>query len=275
MTSGEYRAQAFRNLKLEATYERGVLKSHAFDVDIADGHFGTQGSADLRNLKHIPFLVKPTLGAVPLESIARLVGIGEVSVQGPVTTTGQMEGRTGSSEELLGSLRGTMELGAGPGRLFDLGPFGKVLFKVLDFVSLESLVARTLLKDARQEGFSFESFRAQYTFQEGTLNVDAIVLKSSALDAEATVEVDLVNQQLKGMAEVAVLETLDKGLDYVPVVGGVAAGLTRLYMNLHGSPEDPKVVPRPDKRATEAVKGVIQAPGKAGKGVIKGLDKVF
>ena len=275
VTRGEYRGQAFQDLKLEATYERGVLKSHAFDVGVADGHFGTQGSADLRNLKHIPFLVKPTLSAVPLESIARLVGIGEVSFKCPVTTTGQMEGRTGSAEELLGSLRGTMELEAGPGRVFELGPFGKVLFRVLDFVSVESLVARTLLKHARQEGFSFESIRAQYTFQEGTLNVDAIVLKSSALDAEATVEVDLVKQQLKGTAEVAVLETLDKGLGYVPVVGGVAAGLTRLYMNLHGSLEDPKVVPRPDKRATEAVKGVIQAPGKAGKGVIKGLDKIF
>jgi len=225
VTRGEYRGQAFQDLKLGATYERGVLKSHAFDVAIAGGHFGTQGSADLSNLKQVPFSVKPTVRAVPLESIALLLGIGEVSVQAPLTMTGRIEGRAGNPKELLGSLRGTLDAEAGPGKALEIGPFGAVLFKVLDFVSVESLVARKLLRDARQEGFSFESIRTKCTFQEGTMNLDALSLKSSALDVEATGEVDLVNQQMKGMAEVSILGTLDKGLGFVPVVGGVAAGI--------------------------------------------------
>jgi len=107
------------------------------------------------------------------------------------------------------------------------------------------------------------------------VNLDTLSLKSSALDVEATGEVDLVNRRQKGTAEVAVLGTLDKGLGFVPVVGGVAARVTKVYLGFHGSLEDPKVVARPDKVATETMKGVVEAPGKAGRGLIKGLDKVF
>ena len=91
----------------------------------------------------------------------------------------------------------------------------------------------------------------------------------------ATGEVDLVTQRLRGLAEAAVLGTVDKGLSFAPVVGDVAAQVTKVYLGLHGSLEDPTAIARPDKVATETIKGVVEAPGKAGKGVIKGLDKIF
>ena len=67
---GQYRGQEFQNLTFKANYERGVLKSHEFDVLIGGGRIQTTGSADLRNLEQIPFTLEPDISAVRLQSIA-------------------------------------------------------------------------------------------------------------------------------------------------------------------------------------------------------------
>ncbi|MDH3722715.1 MAG: AsmA-like C-terminal region-containing protein, partial [Desulfobacteraceae bacterium] len=278
-TRGQYRGQEFQNFTFRADYERGVLKSHEFDVLIGGGRIQTKGSADLRNPERIPFTVEPDISAVRLQSIASLLNTDKISVQAPLTMTGRLQGRTGSKKDLLASLRGNLEAEAGPGRIPDIGPVGNTLFKILAFVNLQQMFSGKKLDDMAEKGIPFDSLTYQATFQDGTMDVNKLRLLSPALHLDADGNVYLVKQRLDMKAHIELLGTLDKVLDLVPVLGKAAGKLTNVYLHLEGPLEDPKIRVRPAKGITEAGKKGTQDTGKAAEDVIKefgkGLEKIF
>lgn len=276
---GQYRGQKFQDLTFKANYERGVLKSHEFHVLIGGGRIQTKGSADLRNLERIPFTVEPDISAVRLQSIASLLNTDKISVHAPLTMTGRLQGRTGSTKDLLGSLRGNLEAEAGPGRIPDIGPAGNTLFKILSFVNVQQIFSGKKLDDMANKGFPFDSLTYQATFQEGTMGVNKLRLLSPALHMDGDGTIYLVKQRLDMNAEIEFMGTLDKILGLVPVLGKAAGKLTHVYLNLKGPLENPKIRVRPAKGITKAGKKGTQEGGKAVEDVIKelgkGLEKIF
>jgi len=278
-TRGQYRGQEFQNLTLRADYERGVLKSHEFDVLIGGGRIKTSGSADLRNLEQIPFAVEPDISAVRLQSIASLLDTDRISVQAPLTMTGRVQGRTGDTKELLTSLRGNLEAEAGPGHIPEIGPFGNTLFKILTVVNIQKLFSGKKLDDMNKKGIPFDSLTYRATFQDGTMSVNKLRLLSPALNLDADGNVFLVQEQLDMNAHVELFGTVDTLLDLVPVLGKAAGKLTNVYLDLKGPWANPKIRVRAAKGNTEAGKEGTQDTGKAAEDVIKevgkGLEKIF
>jgi uncharacterized protein involved in outer membrane biogenesis len=276
---GQYHGQEFQNLTFRADYERGVLKSHEFDVLIGGGRIRTNGSADLRNLDQIPFTVEPDISAVRLQSIASLLNTDKISVQAPLTMTGRLQGRTGSTKDLLASLRGNLEAEAGPGRIPDIGPVGNTLFKILAFVNIQKMFSGKKLDDMNKKGIPFDSSTYRATFQDGTMDVNKLSLLSPALNLDADGNVFLVQEQLDMKAHIELFGTVDKVLDLVPVLGKAAGQLTNVYLDLKGPLANPKVRVRPAKGIMEAGKKGTQDTGKAAEDVVKefgkGLEKIF
>jgi uncharacterized protein YhdP len=236
---GQYRGQEFQNLTFKANYERGVLKSHEFDVLIGGGRIQTKGSADLRNLERIPFTVEPDISAVRLQSIASLLDTDKISVQAPLTMTGRLQGRTGSTKDLLASLRGNLEAEAGPGRIPDVGPAGNTLFKILTVVNVQKMFSGKKLDDINKKGIPFDSLNYQATFQDGTMGVNKLRLLSPALNLDADGNVFLVKEQLEMSAHMELFGTVDTLLDLVPVLGKAAGQLTNVYLDLKGPASAP------------------------------------
>jgi uncharacterized protein involved in outer membrane biogenesis len=276
---GQYRGQEFQTLIFKARYERGVLKSHEFDVLIGGGRIQTNGSADLRNLAQIPFTVEPDINAVRLQSIASLLNTDKISVQAPLTMTGRLQGRTGSTKDLLASLRGNLEAEAGPGRIPDIGPVGNTLFKILAFVNIQKMFSGKKLDDMNKKGIPFDSLTYRATFQDGTMGVNKLRLLSPALNLDADGNVFLVQEQLDMKAHIELFGTVDTVLDLVPVLGKAAGQLTNVYLDLKGPLANPKIRVRPAKGITEAGKKGTKDTGKAAEDVIKevgkGLEKIF
>jgi len=278
-TRGQYRGQKFQDLTLNAYYERGVLKSHQFHVLIGGGRIQTKGSADLRNLERIPFTVEPDISAVRLQSIASLLNTDKISVHAPLTMTGRLQGRTGSTKDLLASLRGNLEAEAGPGRIPDIGPAGNALFKILSFVNVQQIFSRNKFDDMAKEGIPFDSLTYQATFQDGTMGVNKLRLLSPALYMDVDGNIYLVKQRLDMNAEIEFMGTVDKVLGLVPILGKAAGKLTHVYLHLKGPLENPKIRVRPAKGITKAGKKGTQDSGKAVEDVVKefgkGLEKIF
>jgi len=270
---GQYHGQEFQNLTFRAGYERGVLKSHEFHVLIGGGRIQSKGSADLRNLEQIPFTVEPDISAVSLQSIASLLDTDKMSVQAPLTMTGQLQGRTGSTKDLLASLRGNLEAEAGPGRIPDIGPLGNTLFKILTVVNIQKMFSGKKLEDMNKKGIPFDALTCRATFQHGTMDVNKLRLLSPALNMDADGNVFLVQEQLDMNAQMELLGTVDTVLDLVPVLGKAAGQLTNVYLKLKGPLANPKIRVRPAKGLAEAGKKGTQDTGKAAEDVIKGLGK--
>jgi uncharacterized protein YhdP len=276
---GQYRGQEFQNLTFKANYERGVLKSHEFDVLIGGGRIQTNGTADLRNLEQIPFTVEPDISAVRLQSIASLLDTDKMSVQAPLTMTGRLQGKTGSTKDLLASLRGNLEAEAGPGRIPDVGPVGNTLFKILTVVNIQKMFSGKKLNDINKKGIPFDSLTYQATFQDGTMSTNKLRLLSPALNLDADGAIYLVKESLDMKAQIELFGTVDTLLDLVPVLGKAAGQLTNVYLDLKGPWENPKIRVRPAKGITEAGKKGTKDTGKAAEDVVKelgkGLEKIF
>ncbi|MCU0596621.1 MAG: AsmA family protein, partial [Desulfobacterota bacterium] len=119
--AGRYKGTEFQNLKLDATYDRGVIKKGDLSFGMEGGQVSMTGSGDLRDPEHVTFNVSPNITSMRLETLAALLGVPEVSVSGPISLTGRLQGRTGSSEDLLAGLSGDMQAQIGPGRVARIG----------------------------------------------------------------------------------------------------------------------------------------------------------
>jgi uncharacterized protein YhdP len=264
---------------LKALYERGVLKSHDFEILIGGGRIQSRGSANLRSLEKIPFALQPTIEAVPVESLAVLLGTDKPSVNGPLTLTGELQGSTGSTLNLLRSLRGKVEAEMGPGRIYKLGQAGNALFGLLNFLSLSNILSGKTVKEFATEGAPYQSIKARTLLQDGKMNISQLVMESPALELDSNGDVDLVKKQLNMNADIGIFGTLDKVLGILPLVGKVGTELTRVHVTLRGALEDPKIQIRPVKGVSEAGKKGAQEGGKVTEDVIKdfgkGLEKIF
>ena len=265
---GTYRGQEFRALKLKALYERGVLKSHDFEVLVRGGQIKSRGYADLRSLEQIPFALQPTIEAVPMESLAVLLGTGSPSVNGPITLTGELQGTTGSTLNLLRSLRGNLAAEMGPGRVYKLGQAGNALFELLNFLSLSNIFSGKTVKELAAEGVPYKSIKAQTFLQSGKMSISQLAMESPTLGLDANGDIDLLQKQLKMNGDITILGTLDKVLGLFKQAGKDGTGLTRVHVTLEGALEDPKINIR-------SVKGVSETGKKGNKEEIKGAEDVI
>lgn len=238
---GHYQGQEFQNLKLQVNYERGVLEAYDIAFDMGDGQIRTKGHADLRNLEQVTFALDPAISNVPVESIAPLLSIDKLPMEGLLTMSGRLQGVTGSSMALLGSLRGNLEAEVGQGRLVKMDGAGDVLAKILTLASAEAVLFHRLRQDLAGEGIPFEKIKAQVSFEGGNMSVKELLLKSDALNIGTRGTVDLINRQLDMKTELEPLVILDKTFRMVPVVGRLAEKLTKIYLEVQGPLESPKI----------------------------------
>ena len=276
---GLYRGEEFQNLTFKVMYERGLVKSHDLEFFMGGGHIQSRGSADLRNLKKIPFALQPTIEAVPVELVEPLLGIKKVSLQGPVNLRGQLQGTAGGTLGLLQSLRGNVEAEMGPGRVYKLGHAGNVFFDLLNFLSLSNILSGKSLKDLGSEGVPYKSIKAKTSLQDGRVNFSQLILDSPAMGLHAHGDLDLVKKRLNMHADIDIFGTLDKILGLVPIVGGASAELTKAYVTLKGDLEHPEIEIDPTKGVFEAGKKGVHENEKDVKEAIKefskGLEKIL
>jgi uncharacterized protein involved in outer membrane biogenesis len=276
---GKYQGQTFSDLKLKVYYQNGVLKSHNFDVRIAGGRIQTKGSADLRNLKQIPFVVEPAISTVQLESLAPLFRMNNPPGKGSFTMNGNLRGRTGSAKELLGSIRGQLDAEVNRGRINKLSTAGNLFAQIFSLISVKGILSGGLLDDWSDEGLPFEHLKTSLVFKDGTMNVSNFDFKSNALNATSNGAVDLVNQQLNMRAELELLGTLDKVMGLIPVFGKSGQKLTKIYLSLEGSVSKPKIGFLPAKGFTGAAGKAVESSGEVVKRPLdslgKGLEKLF
>ena len=272
---GQYRRQRFQDLKFLGQYERGVLKSHEFDIRIAGGRIQTKGSVDLRNPGRIPFSVQPAITSVKLESIAPMLGMDKPTLDGPLTLRGKLQGRTGSKLNLLSSLRGNIEAAAGPGHIYKVSDTAKALFKVITVLNLETILSGKTDRDLAREGVPYNSIRAKTSFQAGNMNISQLLLTSPAFGMAANGDINLVKQRLNMEADMEVVGAVDMILDILPIVGKAGVDLTKVHVTLNGNLKNPNVHVRPAAGVADAGKQEADEGKKGVEGFFKGLEKIL
>jgi hypothetical protein len=256
-----YRGHIFQDLKLAVDYEHGVIKSYDLDLGMAGGRIRATGSADLRDPEGVLFSVEPNIEDVPIEQIVPLFGIDKYHLQGPLTMTGRLKGRVGGgSTELISSLEGNLEGVVSEGRLTQLGSRGELFGKIFTFLSLKSLLFVRLKEDLAGKGMPFKHIRTKASFKSGHMTIREARIESNAMNGVARGTLDLVNQKMDLKLEIQSLTLLDKVLGLIPLVGRVSGALTKVYLDVKGPLQDPRIRPTPTKNVTNPLKELFKAP---------------
>jgi AsmA protein len=262
---------AFQTLKLDATYDRGVIRQGDLSFGMEGGQVAMTGSGDIRDPEHVTFKVSPNITTMKLESLAALVGVHEVSVSGPISLNGRLQGKTGSSEDLLSSLDGNLNAQIGPGKLARIGRGGDFLAKMLSLTSIRGILTGSVFEDFATKGLPYQTISAQTTFQNGNMDLTNFQFVSNAMNLAAQGRIDLLKQQMEINTSLKPLGTVSTVMGVVPLVGKVAAGLTEIHFNLSGSLDDPRVLIIPGQGFANSIQNQAKGVGS----VFRGFTDLF
>jgi uncharacterized protein YhdP len=243
------------------------MKHYDLNLDTEGGRIAIKGSADLRDPKQITFTVAPNITSLPVERVATALGISEVSVSGPISLKGQLQGKTGSSEEILPSLQGKLDAQIGPGTIAQIGRGGAWMARMLSLTSVRGILSGSVLEDFAGKGLPYRRIIAQATLNSGNMDLANFRFESDAMNIDARGRINLPEEQMDVRASLKPLGTVSTVMGAVPLVGKVAAGLTEIHFNLSGSLDDPRVSIIPGQGIADS----IQDQAKGAESTLKGI----
>jgi len=264
--AGRYRGTEFQNLKLDATYDRGVIKQGDLSFGMEGGHVAMTGSGDIREPEHVTFNVSPNITSIRLESLAAFLGVHEVSVSGPISLTGRLQGKTGNSDSLLASLDGNLNAQIGPGRIARIGRGGAVLARILSLTSIRGILTGSVFANFEANGLSYQSISGQVTFNNGNMDLTNFRFVSNAVNLNAQGRINLLEGQMDVGARLRPLGAVSTAMGFVPLVGKVAASFTEIHFNLSGSLDDPRVIIIPGQGVADAIENQARGVGSMFRG---------
>ena len=125
-----------------------------------------KGSVDIRDPEHVTFTVSPNITSLMVERIAAVLGVPDVSVSGPISSSGQLQGRTGSSEDLLASLHGNLEAQIGPGKMARIGRGGELFARMLSLTSVRGILTGSVFENFANKGLPYQRISSTGHFQQ-------------------------------------------------------------------------------------------------------------
>jgi uncharacterized protein (TIGR02099 family) len=175
------------------------------------------------------------------------------------TLTGNWPGSPGNFQ--LATLRGSLKADVGAGRLLDVEPGGSG--RILGLISLAEIPRRLSLdfSDFFQKGFSFNTARGDFTFNDGKARTDNLRIDGPAAEIRVTGVTGLRDEVYDQRVEV-----LPKAGGILPAIGLIAGGPAGAAVGAMAQ----AVLQRPLKQTTRVV---YQVTGPWKKPLVKIVEK--
>lgn len=258
---GKYLDQPFNDLNLTAHYEKGLVQNYTVNLDLAKGKIITTGSADLRDPENISFIINPDISNVQIGELSSLFKVEKMPLDGPLSMKGRLEGKTGDVKELLSSLSGTLRTDVGPGQIPEVEYSGKLITEILNFVTIKDLFSDALTDKIQNKGIPFKAIKSESTFSNGNMNLNTLIFISDSLNGNSQGVINFADEKIALQVVIEPLQTINKILNLVPVIGEHAKKITNVYIMVEGPLDDPEVRTLHAKGVTEAIKGTLGIPG--------------
>ena len=263
--SGKYKDIEFAHLKTVAMLEEKILYLQPLELSAFGGHVSGKGRFDFGSNGSPRYQVSFNLDKVSAEKVAHAVGIkkqeiiGELSMEGELTA----KGKTGADikQTALGSVKFTIEDGS-------LRRFA-TLSKIFSLLNVSQLL-KLQLPDMVSGGMPFNAITGSIAIRDGIVSSDDLFVDSDAMNISAVGKLDMVKEELDATIGVQPLQTVDRVVSRIPIVGWILTGKDRTlitaYFEAKGKVDDPKVSAIPVKSMAKGVfdifKRVFELPGK-------------
>ncbi len=243
--AGNYRTTSFSNLSASLKNEDGILKLQGLHSTIMGGRLSLNGQL-ARVENHPPkWDLTFLLEQVKAGELLQLLGIGQ-EVRGLTSAKGRLSATGDQLDEIKKTASGAITLKVERGTLKRFNS----LSKVISILNVSQLLSFSL-PDMARDGMPFNQVTATIGVKNGILTTQDFFIDSNVMHVTSVGSIDIVKETLDMLIGVQPLQTVDRIVSRIPVVGWILSGgdgsLITTYFEAKGSWENPEVTAIPVK----------------------------
>jgi hypothetical protein len=254
--SGSYRKLQFTKLNASIAQEEGILYLHGLDAVLYGGRLAAKGRIAPGGNQGNRYNLNLNLERIDAEQLSQALDIsrdvtGKLNLQGDVSAIGA--DWTDIRKTALGNLRLRLEEGT-------LRKFS-TLSKVFSILNISQLL-KFQLPDMVAGGMPYEEIKGSIAIKDGIASSQDLYIRSDAINISIIGKADIVKEELDLTIGVRPLQTVDKIVNRIPVVGWLLTGkdtaVLTAYFEAKGKWSDPKVSAIPVKSMAKGVLNVFR-----------------
>jgi uncharacterized protein YhdP len=254
--SGRYGRIPFSKLNVTAHQDAGILYLQGLDAGVFGGRLAAKGRVDSGGGQGSRYDLNLSLERVDAERFLNALEItrevtGSMNLQGDITARG--ETLADIKKTALGNVRLRLEKGS-------LRKFN-VLSKMFSILNVSQLL-KFQLPDMVAGGMPYNEIKGSFAISDGGIVTNDLFIASDAINISVVGKADIVREDLNFTIGVQPLQTVDKVVNRIPVVGWLLTGKGKdfltAYFEAKGKWSDPQVSAIPAKSLAKGVLNVFR-----------------
>lgn len=237
--SGNYKKLQFSKLNLNAQKESGTIYIQEMSAVVFGGKVSAKGRVAQSGVHGNRYDLTIDLNKVNSEKLLTSLDIskevtGDLTLHGNLTALGQ--NITDIKKSALGNIR--LQMNGGTLRKFS------TLSKVFSILNVSQLL-KFQLPDMVSGGMPYNNIAGSIAVKDGTVSSEDLFISSDAINISIIGSADIVKEELNLTLGVQPLQTVDKVVNRIPIVGWLLTGKDKdfltAYFEARGKWSDPKV----------------------------------
>lgn len=242
---GSYGDITFNKLRAQFTNQGGLLQLNDLQTGVLSGHLAAKGQLEQVSGQPHRWALQVALDRIESDRLLQTLGINR-EISGLMNIKGNLRAAGDSLDELKRTANGTLALTIERGQLRRFSTLAKV-FSLLNVSQLFTFS----LPDMVSEGMPFNQITTTVGVKDGVLSSQDFFINSNAMHLSMVGKINIVKEDLDLLIGVQPLQTVDKVISRIPVVGWILTGgdgsLITTYFEAKGSWADPQVTAIPVK----------------------------
>jgi len=261
---GIYSGVSFEKLSATINMANQILHLQPLEATVFAGKLTAKGAIGTKSLP-VSYQVDFKLADASASELIRLAVADKRELTGTISIEGELSARGETVDMLKKTVAGGVTVHAHNGSIRQFPVLSKV-FSILNVSQLFKL----RLPDMVSEGMPYNDIRGTLKFKDGVVSTDDFFVASNAMNISWVGRQDFINDNLDFTLGIQPLQTIDKVVSHIPIVGWILTGkeksLITAYFEVKGKSGAPQVSAIPVKSLGKGLLGifkrVFQLPAK-------------
>jgi len=263
--SGRNKALTFSNLSARIRYQNDRIDITDGEVDLFGGKAQGEGRIDLRQEGRPAYDARFSLTGADAEQATTALEMPDGFVTGTFSLGGQVQVSGSARDDLIRTAAGTLTFKAKDGMIRKFA----VLSKVFSILNVSQLF-KFQLPDMVSGGMPYSRITARLSLADGVIVTEDLFIRSNAMNISVVGKTDLVKGVTEQTIGVQPLQTVDKVVSRIPVVGWILSDedgrVLTVYFDAQGPLDDPVVQAVPvqslSKGLLDAFRNLFELPAR-------------
>lgn len=254
--AGHYKKFVFNKLNASAQMENGNIYVQDFNAGVFGGKVSAKGRIAQNGTQGNRYDLSIDLNKVNCEKLLTALDVSR-EISGSLTLHGNLTASGNNLSDIKKSALGNIRLQMKDGTLRKFNTLSKV-FSILNI----SQLLKFQLPDMVSGGMPYNNIKGSIAVKDGTISSQDMFISSDAINISIIGSANIVKEELDFMIGVQPLQTVDKVVNRIPIVGWLLTGKDKdfltAYFEAKGKWSDPKVSAIPVKSIGTGVLNIFR-----------------